>query len=497
MSDLTALVLAAGQSRRMQSPLSKILHPVAGRPLLHYPVAAALAAGASEVVVVTSPKDRETVERYLGEAFGASRMRVTVQDPPRGTGHAAQVGLEAASATARRILIVYGDVPLLDVRDLERLAAASRSEEELALGTCRLSDPRGYGRILRNERGVVTGIVEQKDLKDASQAAINEINAGLYAVSIRTLRAALEGLSNDNAQGEYYLTDILNWFARHGSISAVDLSEDATLGVNDRSQLCMVQDRMFARIAERHRLAGSSISSGVRIDDAVTLGKDVTLHAGVHLRGSTEVGDGSTIDVGCVLEDTRVGAGVTLLPYSVLSHSEVGPACQLGPFTHVRPGCVLEADVKLGNFVETKATRMRRGAKANHLSYLGDGDVGENTNIGAGTIFCNYDGYSKQKTTIGRDVFIGSDSQLIAPLKIGDGAYVATASTVTEDVPADALAIGRVKQSNKAGYAPKLRARLSAAKRAASGGKLDHPAGHTVSGAARDAPAGTAPKARK
>ncbi|HWO09784.1 MAG TPA: DapH/DapD/GlmU-related protein, partial [Polyangiaceae bacterium] len=195
-------------------------------------------------------------------------------------------------------------------------------------------------------------------------------------------------------------------------------------------------------------------------------GQDVSIAAGVHLRGNTRVGDGSRLDVGCVVTDSTLGAGVTLLPYTVITESQIGDSCQLGPFAHTRPGSVLEADVKLGNFVETKATRLRRGAKANHLSYLGDGDVGENTNIGAGTIFCNYDGYSKQKTTIGRDVFIGSDSQLIAPVTVGDGAYVATASTVTEDVPADALAIGRVRQSNKAGYAPRLRAQLAAKKRA-------------------------------
>jgi bifunctional UDP-N-acetylglucosamine pyrophosphorylase / glucosamine-1-phosphate N-acetyltransferase len=463
MSHLAALVLAAGQSRRMLSPLSKILHPVAGRPLLHYPVAAARAAGATEVVVVTSAKDRDVVESYLVAAFGADLVRIRVQDPPRGTGDAARIGLDGISERAQRLLILYGDVPLIEAADLTRLAAAVQAEADLGIGTCRSSEPHGYGRILRGPGGDVLGIVEQKDLKDASQAAIDEINSGLYAVGVGPLRNALLGLSNDNAQGEYYLTDIVPWFARQGVVRAVELSESAITGVNDRSQLCAVQDRMFTRIAKRHRLAGSSIASGVRIDDAVSLGSDVTLHAGVHLRGHTEVGDGAVIDVGCVVENTRIGAGVTLLPYSVVAESEVGPGCQLGPFTHVRPKSVLEAEVKLGNFVETKATRMRRGAKANHLSYLGDGDVGENSNIGAGTIFCNYDGFAKHKTTIGRDVFIGSDSQLIAPVHVGDGAYVATASSITEDVPADALAIGRTRQSNKQGYAPPLRARLKAA----------------------------------
>jgi bifunctional UDP-N-acetylglucosamine pyrophosphorylase/glucosamine-1-phosphate N-acetyltransferase len=469
MSDLAALVLAAGQSRRMQSPLSKVLHRVAGRPLLHYSVAAARAAGAGQVVVVTSAKDRETIREYLVGAFGADLIRVAVQDPPRGTGDAARIGLDALDGDARRVLILYGDVPLIGAGDLAALAATPSGDTDLGLGTCRLSEPTGYGRIVRNEHGRVTAIVEHKDLREG-QAAINEVNAGLYAVGVGPLRKALAGLSNDNSQGEYYLTDIVAGFARQGAVHAVLMSEDAMVGVNDRVQLCEVEERMFARIAERHRLAGCRIARGACIDDAVVLGRDVTVGKEVHLRGQTVVGDGSVIDVGCVLDATRVGASVTLLPYSVLSDSEVGEHCQLGPFTHVRPGSALEAEVRLGNFVETKATRMRRGAKANHLSYLGDGDVGENTNIGAGTIFCNYDGYAKHKTTIGRDVFIGSDSQLIAPVNVGDGAYVATASSITDDVPADALAIGRVRQSTKPGYAPPLKARLKAAAAAAGQG---------------------------
>jgi bifunctional UDP-N-acetylglucosamine pyrophosphorylase/glucosamine-1-phosphate N-acetyltransferase len=468
-SNLAALVLAAGQSRRMKSPLSKVLHPVAGRPLVHYPVAAARAAGASQVVVVTSAKDRDVVEQYLVGAFGEGLIRIRVQDPPRGTGDAARIGLEGLDAHAERTLILYGDAPLLEQADLARLGATAQTATELGLGTCRLRDPHGYGRIVRGPRGEVLSVVEQKDIKDPALAAIGEINTGLYAVHVAALRNALAALSNDNAQGEYYLTDIVGWFAARGRVQAVELSEDATLGVNDRAQLCEVEDLMFARIARRHRLAGSSIASGVRIDDAVSIGSDVTIHAQVQLRGQTEIGAGSVIDVGSVLDNARVGAGVTVLPYSVVAQSELGPGCQIGPFTHVRPHSVLEAEVKLGNFVETKATRLRRGAKANHLSYLGDGDVGENTNIGAGTIFCNYDGFGKHKTTIGRDAFIGSDSQLIAPVTIGDGAYVATGSSVTEDVPAEALAIGRVRQSTKPGYAPPLRARLKAAAAAAKG----------------------------
>ena len=478
MSDLTALILAGGQSRRMKSPLSKILHRVAGRPLIHYPVAAARAAGAATVVVIASPKDRETVESYLVGVFGREAIRVVVQDPPRGTGDAARVGLAALDAAARRTLILSGDVPLIAREDVDRLAGALSSERPLVLGTCRMASPRGYGRILRDASGRAYAIREQADLRSESEAAIDEINAGLYAVMVDKLKSALAGLSPNNAQGEYYLTDILPVFAEQQGIGTVELSRDAVFGVNDRSQLAQVEDVMFARIAERHRLAGSSVASGARIDDAVQIGADARVESNVFLRGNTMLGDGTRIDVGCVITDSTLGARVTLHPYTVVEESTVGEDCQLGPFARVRPKSVLEADVRLGNFVETKATRMRRGAKANHLSYLGDGDVGENTNIGAGTIFCNYDGVSKNKTTIGRDVFIGSDSQLVAPVTVGDGAYVATATCVTQDVPGDALAIGRVRQENKEGYAPKLRAIQAARKRGQGakgprGGRID------------------------
>jgi bifunctional UDP-N-acetylglucosamine pyrophosphorylase/glucosamine-1-phosphate N-acetyltransferase len=466
MTDVAALILAGGQSRRMKSPTSKILHPVAGRPLIHYPVAAARAAGASRVVVIVAPKDRDTVESYLVSAFGREAIRVAVQDPPRGTGDAARVGIAALDPDVRRVLILSGDVPLIGRDDVERLAAALSKDSPLVLGTCLLDDPHGYGRILRDAGGRAQAIREQRDLKSDAEQAIREINAGVYAVLLDPLAQALQGLAPDNAQGEYYLTDIVPLFARSGALATLPLSRDAVIGVNDRSQLVEVQDLMFARIAERHRLAGSSIARGARIDDAVKLGQDVRIESGVHLRGLSDVGDGSVIDVGCVVTDSSLGAGVTLLPYTVVTESRIGDRCQLGPFAHTRPNSVLEAEVKLGNFVETKATTMRRGAKANHLSYLGDGDVGENTNVGAGTIFCNYDGFSKNKTTIGRDVFIGSDSQLVAPVTVGDGAYVATATCVTKDVPADALAIGRVRQANKEGYAPKLRDMKRAASKA-------------------------------
>jgi bifunctional UDP-N-acetylglucosamine pyrophosphorylase/glucosamine-1-phosphate N-acetyltransferase len=457
MSDLAALILAGGQSRRMKSPLSKVLHRVAGRPLIYYPVAAARAASASRVIVIAAPKDREAIEEYLVSTFGRTAIQVVVQDPPRGTGDAARIGAAVLDTSTRRVLILSGDTPLIRSGDVERLAAALSQDRPLVIGTCVPDSPHGYGRILRDDAGRAVAIREQVDLKSDAERAIREINAGLYAVMLDGLMSVLSGLSPNNAQAEYYLTDIVPAFAGRGGIATVEFAPDAAVGVNDRSQLTRVQDVMFARIAERHRVAGSSVATGTYIDDAVRIGQDARIESGVHLRGDTEIGDGSVVDVGCVVTDSSLGAGVTLLPYTVVAESRVGDGCQLGPFARLRPKTVLETDVRLGNFVETKATTMRRGAKANHLAYLGDGDVGENTNIGAGTIFCNYDGFSKNRTAIGRDVFIGSDSQLVAPVTVGDGAYVATATCVTQDVPADAMAIGRVRQTNKEGYAPKLR----------------------------------------
>lgn len=464
MSDLAVIVLAAGRSRRMKSRLSKVLHRIAGRPLIHYPMRAAREAGAERIAIVASPDGREVIESYAADAFGANTLHIAVQDPPRGTGDAARVGLMALEGSgARRVLIVCGDVPLVDAASLEALVKASTGGR-LALATCELPDPTGYGRILRDEHGRPSEVVEERDLRSDAQRATREVNAGLYCSAIEPLARALEELTPDNAQGEYYLTDIVKLFAGATGAETVDVSRDAMLGVNDRQQLCDAEQIMFARIARRHREQGCRVAATARIDDTVEMGADCSIADGVHLRGSTRIGEECFIDVGCVVTDSQLDARVRLLPYSVVSASHLGSEAQLGPFTHTRPGTELGRASRLGNFVETKNTKLGDGAKANHLAYLGDGDVGPNSNIGAGTIFCNYDGYSKHRTVIGRDVFIGSDSQLVAPVSVGDAAFVATACSVTEDVPAGALAIGRARQVNKPGRAQTLRERLASQK---------------------------------
>jgi bifunctional UDP-N-acetylglucosamine pyrophosphorylase / glucosamine-1-phosphate N-acetyltransferase len=465
MSGLTALVLAAGLGKRMKSRLPKILHPAAGRPLVHYPIRAAFAAGAERVVVVTSPDCKELIDAHTRVAFESGTVTSVVQHPPRGTGDAARVGLEALGSSASRVLVLCGDTPLLDPEDLKRvLVALGADGVALAMLSCDLDDPRGYGRVLRDAHGRVAEIREDRDLEPEARLREKEVNAGVYAMSAEVLRNGIATLGTNNAQGEYYLTDIVAFGARTARVVAIKGSPDALVGVNDRVQLAEAEELLVRRIADRHRLAGVTVRAGARIDDTVEIGQDARIEAGVELRGKTSVGGGATVDTGCVVTDSSIGEGAVVLPYSVMNESAVGARTQIGPFARLRPGSVIEDEAHVGNFVETKKTRLRRGAKANHLSYLGDGDIGERANIGAGTIFCNYDGFTKQKTVIGEGAFVGSDSQLVAPVTVGKGAYVATGTTVTRDVPDDALALSRVKQENKEGYASRLKARLAAKK---------------------------------
>jgi len=481
----TAVILAAGQGTRMKSALPKVLQPVCGRPLLHYPVRAALEAGCGEVVVVVG-HGRERVEAYLASAFGTSavslpesirgRVKTAVQKEQRGTGDAARAGLDAVRAGAERILIFYGDVPMLRAEDVAAVARAltdaAASEAAVAIATCTTDNPFGYGRVMRDAQGNVVEIREQKDLKSDEERAIKEWNPGIYAADVGFLRDALASLQPNNAQGEYYLTDIVAFAGRQNRKVIAVPSDPAVMdGVNDRAQLADSEQAMSARIARKHRVAGVTVREGARIEDSVVLDRDVTVESAAVLRGETRVGAGAVVDVGCVLTNADIGEGVVLKPYSVVTDSVVRARAQIGPFSHLRPESDVGEDAHVGNFVETKKTRLDRGAKANHLAYLGDGFVGEGANVGAGTIFCNYDGFQKHVTRIGKGAFIGSDSQLVAPVTIGDGAYVGTGTTVTRDVPADALAIGRAKQENKEGYASRLRGRLQAEKAAALAAK--------------------------
>jgi bifunctional UDP-N-acetylglucosamine pyrophosphorylase / glucosamine-1-phosphate N-acetyltransferase len=466
METTTAIILAAGHGTRMKSALPKVMHTLCGLPLVHYGVQAALDAGCSDVVVVVG-HGRKLVEGYLAGAFRGGNVRTTVQEQQRGTGDAARAGLAAVGRGATRVLVLNGDVPLVagdDVRSVVCPLEERRSPSALSFATCVVEDPTGYGRVLRNA-GRVVEIREHRDLRGDDERAIREINAGIYAANVVLLREALAALVPNNAQGELYLPDVVAFASNAGErIATVERSAEVLAGVNDRDQLARLERAMYARIAGRWRLAGATVRDGALVDAAVVLESDATVESGAVLRGRTRIAAGAIVDVGCVLTNVDVGEGATVKAYSVATDSRIGARARVGPFAHLRPESDIGEEAHVGNFVETKKTRMRRGAKANHLAYLGDGVIGENANVGAGTIFCNYDGLQKHTTVIEAGAFIGSDSQIVAPVTVGANAYVATGTTVTRDVPADALAIGRVKQQNKEGYAPRLRARLRAAK---------------------------------
>ncbi|MBM4358832.1 MAG: bifunctional UDP-N-acetylglucosamine diphosphorylase/glucosamine-1-phosphate N-acetyltransferase GlmU [Deltaproteobacteria bacterium] len=459
MSKQTAILLAAGQGTRMKSNLAKVLHPICGRPMLDFVVDAALAAGCDDAVVVVGHQ-REAVTAHLAERFGA-RVRVAVQPEQRGTGHAVQCALPGLTDDCHAVLVLCGDTPLLRAEDLRALAAArADGDRALAMLTCRVADPTGYGRILREE-GRIVGVREHRDASP-TERAIDEINPGVFAGRLDFMRRALAELEPNNEQGELYLTDIVTAASRVMVVRGVPAPAETLVGVNDRAQLAAAEDALHRRIADAWRREGVTVRAGARIDADVTLEPDALVESGAVLRGRTHVGRGARVDVGCVLDDVTIGPGAQLLPYSVCTRSTVGDDARIGPFSHLRVDSAVGPEAHVGNFVETKKTTLHRGAKANHLAYLGDGEIGEGANVGAGTIFCNYDGFQKHKTTIGARAFIGSDSQLVAPITIGEGAYVATGTTVTRDVPPDALALSRTAQENKDGYAARLRGRLSA-----------------------------------
>ncbi|MBI3606989.1 MAG: bifunctional UDP-N-acetylglucosamine diphosphorylase/glucosamine-1-phosphate N-acetyltransferase GlmU [Nitrospirae bacterium] len=438
----------------MKSRVPKVLHPVGGRPMLASVLECAAALKPSRTVVVIGHQ-AAAVRAWIGD-----RAEIALQDPPRGTGDAARCGLKRLSGFRGVVVILNGDTPLVRAETVERLAAAHGvSGATVTLATTRLADPTGYGRVVRGPDGAVTGIVEERDAAPA-QRRIAEINTGLYAVEADFLGRALAELSADNAQGEYYLTDVVGAAVAAGrTVQTMAVEADEVQGVNSRVDLARVEGVMRARACRRWMEEGVTILDPTRtwIDATVTIGPDTVLAPGVWLEGATAVGAGCRIGAGSRVAASRLGDGVVVKDYCVIEEAEIDDGASVGPFAHLRPGSILRRDARVGNFVEMKNVELGVGSKANHLSYLGDAVIGARVNIGAGAITCNYDGVKKSRTVIEDGVFVGSDSQFVAPVRVGKGAVIAAGTTVTEDVPADALVIGRTAQVVKPGWAKRKR----------------------------------------
>lgn len=438
---LEIVILAAGQGTRMRSALPKVLHPVAGKPMLAHVIDTARGLGPSRIhVVIGHGADR------VRERLQADDLNFVIQEQQLGTGHA--VAQAAPFLRADNVLILYGDVPLIEQPTLERLMAQA-TPEQLALLTVELDDPTGYGRIIRDAAGEVQAIVEQKDAT-AEQRAIREGNTGILAAPRERLLGWLSRLSNANAQGEYYLTDVIAMAVGDGLRVATAQPQVAmeTQGANDRLQLSELERFFQLRVARRLMAQGVTLIDPARFDvrGEVSVGRDVTIDVNVILEGQVEIEDDVQIGPNCYIKDSTLRRGAIIKANSHLEGAHVGPDSDVGPFARLRPGSVLERKVHVGNFVELKNAHLQDGVKVGHLTYLGDSEVGARTNIGAGTITCNYDGANKWRTTIGEDVFIGSNNSLVAPVDIGAGATTGAGSTITAEVPAGTLGVGRAKQ---------------------------------------------------
>jgi bifunctional UDP-N-acetylglucosamine pyrophosphorylase/glucosamine-1-phosphate N-acetyltransferase len=443
--------MAAGEGTRMRSSLPKVLHPVCGRPMVAWPIAAAREAKAGKVAAIVSP------ERDISSGL-AEGVETVVQPQPDGTGGAARAALPLIEA-AETVLVLSGDVPLVSVETISGLLAAHASAGAAAtMLTIELEEPGSYGRVVRAESGEVERVVEAKAAGDATpeQLAIREVNAGTYAFVAGPLAEALAGLSSDNAQGEYYLPDVFPAIRAAGHSVAAHLTDDlaVTMGVNNRADLAAVEAEARRRILERHMLAGVTVvdPGSTWIDADVEIAADARIEPGTSLRGRTVVGAGATVGPHSTVVDSVLGERASV-PHSYLLECEVGDGALVGPFAYLRPGAQLASGAKAGAFVEVKNSRIGEGAKVPHLAYVGDAEIGAGSNLGAGSITANYDGFRKNRTTIGENVRIGVDTMLIAPVEVGDGAYTGAGAVIKSDVPEGALAVSENEQRNIEGYA--------------------------------------------
>ncbi len=448
---LNIVILAAGLGKRMQSNLPKVLHTIAGRSMLSHVLDGARALNADEIVVVVGHGAQQVQAAYAAE----TDLEFALQQPQLGTGHAVQQAVSFMKEDGEDdvTIVLYGDVPLVQVETLQALMAAR--EGGLAVLTEILTDPSGYGRILRNDRGEVCAIVEHKDANDA-QRAICEVNTGIIAAPTAALKRWLSRLTNNNAQGEYYLTDIIGMAVAEGTPVAVAHPQASfeTLGVNSRAQQAELERLWQRELARRQLEAGVTLADPMRFDlrGQLECGRDVFIDVGCVFEGVVRLADGVRVGPHCVLRDVEIGTGTHIEAYSHLDRATVGDDARIGPFARLRPGAVLANQTHVGNFVEIKNSQLGEGSKANHLAYIGDADIGARVNVGAGTITCNYDGVNKYRTIIEDDAFIGSDTQLVAPVRVGRGATIGAGTTLTQDAPAEQLTISRTKQTTITGW---------------------------------------------
>lgn len=450
MRKRAAIILAAGHGTRMQSSLPKVLHAIGGRPMLDWSIALAQEAKCETIIVVASPATEKVGEHAIARLGSNS---IAIQDPPLGTGHAVLSAKAALANFEGDVVVLYGDTPLIQISAIEALFSELTSGAELGVLGFEAADPGAYGRLVTDHMGSLTAIVEAREATE-EQLRIRLCNSGVMAGSADRVLELLDRVTNDNAKGEFYLTDIVGFSVDGGGRCAVVTCDEAdVLGVNSRTELAA------AEAAFQQRMRALMLEQGVTMTapETVFFSFDTDIGADVMIEPHNVFAPGV-----CVAKDCRIRS------FCHLEGAVVEDGCEVGPYARLRPGAVLERGAKIGNFVEVKKTRIGAGAKANHLAYLGDGDVGAGANIGAGTIFCNYDGYFKHQTVVGEGAFIGSNSALVAPVTIGDGAYVASGSVITKSVESDALAFGRARQSEKAGWGRAFRDRMSKLKQSLS-----------------------------
>jgi bifunctional UDP-N-acetylglucosamine pyrophosphorylase / glucosamine-1-phosphate N-acetyltransferase len=445
---LDIVVLAAGKGTRMRSDLPKVLHPIGGKALVQHVVDTARKVGGEQILIIVG-HGAEKVEACMA----APDVKFVLQTQQLGTGHAVQQSLPQLRSEAT-VLILYGDVPLTRAETLQKLIAGV-NEKQMALLTVNMQDPTGYGRILRDSTGAVTAIVEHKDATN-EERNINEINTGIMAVKVKHLQKWLPQLNNNNVQGEYYLTDIIAMAKADGIAIQVEQPEavEEVEGINNRQQQAALERFYQRQKANEMMQAGVTLIDPARFDCRGTLevGRDVIIDINCVFEGKVVLGDGVVIEPNCIIINTRIGKNTRVKAFSHLEEAELAFECDIGPYARLRPGTELAEGVKIGNFVETKKTKIAKGSKINHLSYIGDATIGSGVNVGAGTITCNYDGVNKFKTEIGDNVFIGSNSALVAPVKIGAESTVGAGSVITKDVDTAELAIARGRQRNIQGW---------------------------------------------